>query len=68
MNTPISDPISLYESEKCQNDDIAYDDMAWIVETAIKLQESMQDSQARYILYVLAKLEKERLLDTEGIA
>ena len=37
MNTPISDPISLYESEKCQNDDIAYDDMEWIVETAIKL-------------------------------
>lgn len=54
-NTPIEDLIAIYEDEGCP-----HDDLEWVCSTALRLVETMPDSQARCLLHVLAKHVQER--------
>ena len=49
-NTPIQELIKQYEHECCD-----FSDTAWLVKSALRMAQTMPDSQARCLLYALAK-------------
>lgn len=58
-NSPIQELMAEYEADRCD-----FSDADFLVRTALRLSDTMQDSQARCILFALANLQRKSQVDT----